>query len=68
MTPGSPTRSFRRQGAACVFAGSLAGQLVFAFGGSAIGRLVKSPRLLAVSHVAAAIVVLGYGVAGLMRV
>ncbi len=51
-----------------MFAGSLAGQLVFAFGGSAIGRLVKSPRLLAVSHVAAAIVVLGYGVAGLMRV
>ncbi|RQS23733.1 lysine transporter LysE [Burkholderia sp. Bp8992] len=55
-------------GAACVFAGSLAGQLVFAFGGSAIGRFVKSPRWLAASHVVAALVVLGYGVAGLMRV
>ncbi|WP_175923922.1 LysE family translocator [Burkholderia latens] len=55
-------------GATCVFAGSLAGQLVFAFGGSAIGRFVKSPRWLAASHVVAAIVVLGYGVAGLMRV
>ncbi|UQP03601.1 LysE family transporter [Burkholderia multivorans] len=54
-------------GAACVFAGSLAGQLVFAFGGSAIGRLVKSPALLAASHVVAALVVLGYGVAGLAR-
>lgn len=55
-------------GAACVFAGSLAGQLVFAFGGSAIGRFVKSPGGLAASHAAAALVVLGYGVAGLMRV
>lgn len=55
-------------GAACVFAGSLAGQLVFAFGGSAIGRFVKSPGWLAASHVVAALVVLGYGVAGLMRV
>ena len=54
-------------GAACVFAGSLAGQLVFAFGGSAIGRIVKSPGLLAASHVVAALVVLGYGVAGLAR-
>ncbi|AJX12715.1 lysine transporter LysE [Burkholderia ubonensis] len=54
-------------GAACVFAGSLTGQLVFAFGGSAIGRLVKSPALLAASHVVAALVVLGYGVAGLAR-
>ncbi|KFL53019.1 lysine transporter LysE [Burkholderia pyrrocinia] len=55
-------------GAACVFAGSLAGQLVFAFGGSAIGRVVKSPGWLAASHVVAALVVLGYGVAGLVRV
>ncbi|MPV68298.1 LysE family translocator [Burkholderia sp. BE17] len=55
-------------GAACVFAGSLAGQLVFAFGGSAIGRIVKSPGWLAASHVVAALVVLGYGVAGLVRV
>lgn len=55
-------------GAACVFAGSLAGQLVFAFGGSAIGRFVKSPAWLAASHGGAALVVLGYGVAGLMRV
>ncbi|MBR8070899.1 LysE family transporter [Burkholderia cenocepacia] len=55
-------------GAACVFAGSLAGQLVFAFGGSAIGRIVKSPEWLAASRVVAALVVLGYGVAGLMRV
>ncbi|HFT8008072.1 TPA: LysE family translocator [Burkholderia cenocepacia] len=55
-------------GAACVFAGSLAGQLVFAFGGSAIGRFVKSPGWLAASHGVAALVVLGYGVAGLMRV
>lgn len=55
-------------GAACVFAGSLAGQLVFAFGGSTIGRIVKSPGWLAASHVAAALVVLGYGVAGLVRV
>jgi threonine/homoserine/homoserine lactone efflux protein len=55
-------------GAACVFAGSLAGQLVFAFGGSAIGRFVKSPGWLAASHAVAALVVLGYGVAGLMRV
>ncbi|MDN7582313.1 LysE family translocator [Burkholderia orbicola] len=55
-------------GAACVFAGSLAGQLVFAFGGGAIGRFVKSPGWLAASHVVAALVVLGYGVAGLMRV
>lgn len=55
-------------GAACVFAGSLAGQLVFAFGGSAIGRFVKSPGWLAASHVVAALVVLGNGVAGLMRV
>ncbi|RQU06258.1 lysine transporter LysE [Burkholderia cenocepacia] len=55
-------------GAACVFAGSLAGQLVFAFGGSAIGRFVKSPGWLAASHMVAALVVLGYGVAGLMRV
>ncbi|KVL30951.1 LysE family translocator [Burkholderia sp. MSMB1835] len=55
-------------GAACVFAGSLAGQLVFAFGGSAIGRFVKSPAWLAASHVVAALVVLGYGVAGLIRV
>lgn len=55
-------------GAACVFAGSLAGQLVFAFGGSAIGRFVKSPAWLAASHGVAALVVLGYGVAGLMRV
>jgi len=55
-------------GAACVFAGSLAGQLVFAFGGSAIGRFVKSPGWLAASHVVAALVVLGYGVTGLMRV
>ncbi|MGU3780772.1 LysE family translocator [Burkholderia metallica] len=54
-------------GAACVFAGSLAGQLVFACGGSAIGRIVKSPGLLAASHVVAALVVLGYGVAGLAR-
>ncbi|KWA05748.1 LysE family translocator [Burkholderia territorii] len=54
-------------GAACVFAGSLAGQLVFAFGGSAIGRVVKSPGLLAASHVVAALVVLGYGVAGLAK-
>ncbi|PRH14038.1 LysE family translocator [Burkholderia multivorans] len=54
-------------GAGCVFAGSLVGQLVFAFGGSAIGRLVKSPALLAASHVVAALVVLGYGVAGLAR-
>ncbi|ABB10404.1 LysE family translocator [Burkholderia lata] len=54
-------------GAACVFAGSLAGQLVFAFGGSVIGRIVKSPGLLAASHVVAALVVLGYGVAGLAR-
>ncbi|MBY4725317.1 MULTISPECIES: LysE family translocator [Burkholderia] len=54
-------------GAACVFAGSLAGQLVFAFGGSVIGRIVKSPALLAASHVVAALVVLGYGVAGLAR-
>ncbi|OXH89432.1 lysine transporter LysE, partial [Burkholderia multivorans] len=36
-------------------------------GGSAIGRLVKSPALLAASHVVAALVVLGYGVAGLAR-
>ncbi|WP_321788558.1 LysE family translocator [Burkholderia pyrrocinia] len=55
-------------GAACVFAGSLAGQLVFAFGGSGIGRIVKSPGWLAASHVIAALVVLGYGVAGLVRV
>ncbi|MGR3909411.1 LysE family transporter [Burkholderia sp. SR8] len=55
-------------GAACVFAGSLAGQLVFAFGGGAIGRIVKSPRWLAASHVAAAWVVLGYGVAGIVHV
>ncbi|WP_446901353.1 LysE family translocator [Burkholderia sp. YIM B11467] len=55
-------------GAACVFAGSLTGQLVFAFGGSAIGRVVKSPGWLAASHVVAALVVLGYGVAGLARV
>ncbi|KVE03987.1 LysE family translocator [Burkholderia anthina] len=55
-------------GVACVFAGSLAGQLVFAFGGSAIGRFVKSPGWLAASHVVAALVVLGYGVAGLLRV
>ncbi|WP_322089164.1 LysE family translocator [Burkholderia sp. BCC1999] len=55
-------------GAACVFAGSLTGQLVFAFGGSAIGRFVKSPGWLAASHVLAALVVLGYGVAGLVRV
>ncbi|WP_321859394.1 LysE family translocator [Burkholderia cenocepacia] len=55
-------------GAVCVFAGSLAGQLVFAFGGSAIGRFVKSPGWLAASHVVAALVVLGYGVAGLLRV
>ncbi|WP_412023696.1 LysE family translocator [Burkholderia cepacia] len=55
-------------GAACVFAGSLTGQLVFAFGGSAIGRIVKSPGWLAASHVVAALVVLGYGVAGLARV
>ncbi|MBR8374197.1 LysE family transporter [Burkholderia cenocepacia] len=55
-------------GAACVFAGSLVGQLVFAFGGGAIGRFVKSPGWLAASHVVAALVVLGYGVAGLMRV
>lgn len=54
-------------GAACVFAGSLTGQLVFAFGGGAIGRFVKSPALLAASHVAAALVVLGYGVVGLAR-
>jgi len=54
-------------GAACVFTGSLTGQLVFAFGGSPIGRLVKSPVWLAASHVAAALVVLGYGVAGLAR-
>ena len=54
-------------GAACVFAGSLAGQLVFALGGSVIGRIVKSPGLLAASHVVAALVVLGYGVAGLAR-
>ncbi|AOJ78826.1 LysE family translocator [Burkholderia ubonensis] len=54
-------------GAACVFAGSLTGQLVFAFGGSAIGRLVKSPRWLAASHVLAALVVLAYGVAGIVR-
>ena len=54
-------------GAACVFAGSLAGQLVFAFGGSVIGRIVKSPALLAASHVVAALVVLAYGVAGLAR-
>ncbi|HEF5873849.1 TPA: LysE family transporter [Burkholderia cenocepacia] len=54
-------------GAACVFAGSLAGQLVFAFGGNAIGRFVKSPGWLAASHAVAALVVLGYGVAGLMR-
>ncbi|MBN3817346.1 lysine transporter LysE, partial [Paraburkholderia sp. Se-20369] len=54
-------------GAACVFAGSLTGQLVFAFGGSAIGRFVKSPGLLAASHVVAALVVLGYGMAGLAR-
>ncbi|WP_063552367.1 LysE family translocator [Burkholderia territorii] len=54
-------------GAACVFAGSLSGQLVFAFGGSAIGRVVKSPGLLAASHVVAALVVLGYGVAGLAK-
>ncbi|MET3212317.1 UNVERIFIED_ORG: hypothetical protein ABIC48_000060 [Burkholderia territorii] len=51
-----------------MFAGSLAGQLVFAFGGSAIGRFVKSPGWLAASHMVAALVVLGYGVAGLMRV
>ncbi|KVS36475.1 LysE family transporter [Burkholderia cepacia] len=55
-------------GAACVFAGSLAGQLVFAFGGSTIGRIVKSPGWLAASHLIAALVVLGYGVAGLVRV
>ncbi|WP_419688439.1 LysE family translocator [Burkholderia theae] len=55
-------------GAACVFAGSLTGQLVFAFGGSAIGRVAKSPGWLAASHVVAALVVLGYGVAGLARV
>lgn len=55
-------------GTACVFAGSLVGQLVFAFGGSAIGRFVKSPGWLAMSHVVASLVVLGYGVAGLMRV
>ncbi|VWB64540.1 lysine transporter LysE [Burkholderia aenigmatica] len=54
-------------GAACVFAGSLAGQLVFAFGGSVIGRIVKSPQLLAASHGVAALVVLGYGLAGLAR-
>ncbi|AOJ99269.1 MULTISPECIES: LysE family translocator [Burkholderia] len=54
-------------GAACVFAGSLVGQLVFAFGGSAIARVVKSPRWLAASHVLAALVVLGYGVAGIVR-
>ncbi|WP_175995801.1 LysE family translocator [Burkholderia stabilis] len=54
-------------GAACVFAGSLAGQLVFAFGGSLIGRIVKSPGWLAASHVVAALVVLGYGVAGLVH-
>jgi len=48
-------------------AGSLAGQLVFAFGGSVIGRIVKSPGLLAASHVVAALVVLGYGMAGLAR-
>ncbi|KUY72930.1 hypothetical protein [Burkholderia sp. RF4-BP95] len=57
-----------RAGTACVFAGSLAGQLVFAFGGSAIGRIVKSPRWLVASHVLAALVVLGYGVAGMLRV
>ena len=55
-------------GAMCVFAGSLVGQLVFAFGGSAIGRIVKSPRWLVASHVLAALVVLGYGVAGMLRV
>ncbi|WP_321959215.1 LysE family translocator [Burkholderia cenocepacia] len=55
-------------GAACVFVGSLIGQLVFAFGGGAIGRFVKSPGWLAASHVVAALVVLGYGIAGLMRV
>ncbi len=55
-------------GAACVFAGSLVGQLVFAFGGGMIGRIVKSPRWLAASHVVAALVVLGYGVAGIVRV
>ena len=49
-------------GAACVFAGTR-GQLVFAFGGSVIGRIVKSPALAA-SHVVAALVVLAYGVAG----
>ncbi|HDR9238601.1 TPA: LysE family transporter [Burkholderia vietnamiensis] len=54
-------------GAACVFAGSLVGQLVFAFGGSAIARVVKSPRWLAASHVLAALVVLAYGVAGIVR-
>ena len=43
------------------------GQLVFAFGGSVIGRIVKSPALLAASHVVAALVVLAYGVAGLAR-
>ncbi|MBR8302072.1 LysE family transporter [Burkholderia dolosa] len=54
-------------GAASVFAGSLTGQLVFAFGGSAVARVVKSPALLTASHVLAALVVLGYGVAGLAR-
>ncbi|MBR8053982.1 LysE family translocator [Burkholderia vietnamiensis] len=54
-------------GAACVFAGSLVGQLVFAFGGGAIARVVKSPRWLAASHVLAALVVLAYGVAGIVR-
>ncbi|HDR9226008.1 TPA: LysE family transporter [Burkholderia vietnamiensis] len=54
-------------GAACVFAGSLVGQLVFAFGGSAIACVVKSPRWLAASHVLAALVVLAYGVAGIVR-
>ncbi|WP_323120507.1 LysE family translocator [Burkholderia alba] len=55
-------------GALCVFAGSLAGQLVFAFGGSAIGRLVKSPGWLAATHLLAAAVVLAYGAAGLAQI
>lgn len=41
---------------------------ILLFYGSAIGRFVKSPAWLAASHGVAALVVLGYGVAGLMRV
>lgn len=55
-------------GPVSVFIGSLGGQMVFATGGSAIGRFIKSRRALDASNVIGALVVMAYGLVGLLGV